>query len=126
MSYSILSMIPWFLITFVAVGLHITSAVILLKERHAGPWLMLSGCAMVLLGQIGSMLVQAFLMRGGNFNYAWIAATSAFSALGSLLFAIGLLLFLYRWRAKRAKRPAGVLTPRSELRRRRRAVEVGQ
>jgi hypothetical protein len=43
-----------------------------------------------------------------------------------LAFFIGLVLLLFRWRAtRRARRPVGVLTPRSELRKRqRRAPEA--
>jgi hypothetical protein len=100
--YSILSIIPWFLVSFIITALHIAAAVILLKERHSGPILMLVGSAITLLGQIGGAVVQVFLMRT-NFrpeSYQWITATSALSSLGALLFAIGLLLHALRQRGK--------------------------
>ena len=102
MSYSLLTFLPWLLISFVLAALHITSAVILLRERHSGPWLMLAGSATALLGQIASMVVQAFLMqsRSGPPPVAWLSATSSLSSLGSLLFAIGLLLHALRQRGK--------------------------
>ena len=44
----------------------------------------------------------------------------ALSVFFGLAFLLGTGLLLYRWRSMRKKRPAGMLTPRSELRKRRR------
>ena len=102
MSYSILTFLPWLLISLVLAALHITSAVILLRERHSGPWLMLAGSATALLGQIASMVVAIVLMRthSGSPPFACITAASSLAYLGALVFAIGLLLHALRQRGK--------------------------
>jgi len=100
MSYSLLTLVPWFLISVIIIALHVISALILLKERHAGPMLMLAGSAISLLGQISSMVVQVFMMRGGPPNIKWLTATSSGASLGAILFSIGLLLHALHQRAK--------------------------
>lgn len=100
MSTSVASILPWFLSSLLLVCLQIASAVILLKERHVAPWLMLAGSGMALIGQTGSLLVQAFLMGSGRFRMEYVMATSAFATLGHLLFCIGLLLHALHQRAK--------------------------
>lgn len=85
---------------FVVGALNITSAVILLRDRHVGPWLMLAGSGIALVGQVASTLCQIFLIRPGNFKIEWFTAIGAFSALGTLLFAIGLLLHALHQRGK--------------------------
>jgi hypothetical protein len=92
-------MIPWFLISLVLWALNITSAVILLNERHSGPWLMLTGSGIALVGQIGSRLL-IFTLRTNNFKTDWFAAMGALSSLGALLFSIGLLLHALHQRGK--------------------------
>jgi hypothetical protein len=100
--YSILSIIPWFLASFIVAALHIAAAVILLKEHHSGPILMLVGSAIALIGQVGSAVLQIVLIRNNSLaeTIQWITATSAFSSLGTILFAIGLLLHALRQRGK--------------------------
>lgn len=101
MSSSLLSIVPWFLAALLICGLHIASAVILLRERHAGPWLMLAGSAISLVGQAGVMVLQLFpLRRNGGIDFQRIQAASAFSALGALMFAIGLLLVALHLRGR--------------------------
>jgi hypothetical protein len=99
MSYSVLTLVPW-LMTLVIAALHLTSAVILLRERHLGPWLMLTGSAIALVGKVGSMLIPVSLLRRGLIKNEWMLAIAAFSSLGALLFAIGLLLHALRQRGK--------------------------
>ncbi len=100
MNSSILSIAPWFLTTFIIGGIYITTAVILLKERHFSAWLMLAGSCISLLGQIGSMAISFNLMNSGKPNFEFIIAISGFSYLGALLFAIGLLLHALHLRGK--------------------------
>jgi cell division protein FtsB len=52
----------------------------------------------------------------------WVLAALLLFALA---FLTGIGLLLYRWQARRARRPAGMLTPRSELRRRGRHATHG-
>lgn len=107
MSSSVLSVLPWFVSSLLFSSLQIASAVILLKERHLAPWLMLTGSAMALIGQTGSLLIQAFLMGSGHFQMGsgrfqmqYVIATYALATLGHLLFCIGLLLHALHQRAK--------------------------
>ena len=100
MTYSIFALVPWLLISLAIAALHITSAIILLKERHLGPWLMLTGSAITLVGQVGSMMIPLSLLRRGVFKSEWTYAISAFTSLGAFLFAIGLLLHALRQRGK--------------------------
>lgn len=100
MSTSALSILPWFLSSLLLTSLQIASAVILLKERHVAPWLMLAGSAMALIGQTGSLVIQAFLMGSGHLQIQYMIATSSFATLGHLLFCIGLLLHALHQRAK--------------------------
>jgi hypothetical protein len=100
MSYSILSILPWLLTVFFIEAMYITSAVVLLRERHVSAWMMLAGSCISLLGQTGAMVYPRFMMGTGNFIVEYVQAIYAFSALGALLFAIGLLLQAFRQRSK--------------------------
>ena len=101
MSYSLLSIVPWLLSGLLVGGLNIATAVILLRERHTGPWLMLAGSAITLMGQASVIVFQFFVIRSRpGLNLQWMLASSAFSALGALLFAIGLLLFALHLRGR--------------------------
>jgi hypothetical protein len=102
MSFSILTLIPWFLLSILVAGMHIFSSVILLKERHIGAWLMLVGSVVTILGEVGSIVVQFVAMRNlGSFgNWQWLTAIAGISGLGALLFAIGLLLHALHQRNK--------------------------
>lgn len=102
MSYSLLSILPW-LFTSIIVGvggLNIASALILLKERHSSAWLMLAGAIISVMGNIGAMIAQVFMMNSVTFKVEFLIAISSFTYLGGLLFAIGLLLHALHQRSK--------------------------
>jgi hypothetical protein len=102
MSISWFGMVPWLLASLVIGALHITSAVILSKERHLGAWLMLAGSVVMLLGQIAQFAIQ-IAIASGSVNVERIhlmAVTSSVSNLGGLTFAVGLLLHALYQRAK--------------------------
>jgi hypothetical protein len=87
--------ILWMLTSLLTASVLVTSAVLLLREATPGPWLMLVGSSISLLGVLGNGIVLHWLsgwldMASGTF--AWFTAVSAFSFFGHLLFAIGLLL----------------------------------
>lgn len=94
MSFSLLGLLPWLVVSVVLAALNITAAVILLKDRHLGAWLMLAGCAVSLLGQIGHFVMQFTVMTGkfdsGQFHL--FAVMSSVTYLGALVFSAGLLL----------------------------------
>ena len=102
---SSLTFIPWFLISIAVGALNITSAIYLLRERHTGPMLMLAGSGIALLGQLGQITGTAIALFGHRSGFLAspvmsVLAISALSALGSLLFAIGLLLHAVHQRGK--------------------------
>ncbi len=76
----------------------LAACVLLLRERHPGPWLMLAGAVVsTLCGATSHALIIHASLRG-SFNATSIlpkllAAVSVFSSLGTLAFAIGLLLY---------------------------------
>lgn len=89
MSYSLYSYI-WPLISLLLGGLQITSAVILLRERGYGPWLMLVGSGITVVANV-AVRIMMLVMSSSN-KFQTFTAVSSFSILGSLLFGIGLLL----------------------------------
>lgn len=106
MSTSSLAFVPWILMSVLIIGLNIASAVLLLKEKHAGTWLMLVGGIVSLLGVLGNFAVQLMMFfRSGDIELAvrWLTPMGALSGLGSLLFAIGLLLHALRERGKASR-----------------------
>ncbi len=100
-SYSNLNllMIAWLLFTLLIGATQITAAILLLRERHMGPWMMLIGGIIALIGSVGNQLLWLFRLTSTGSSVAIVNATSAFSALGHLAFAIGLLLHALRRRA---------------------------
>lgn len=98
--------IGWLLFTLIVSAAHITSACLLLKERGAGPVLMLIGSAIALIG--GSAVhIWVILQNAGlvdsSFSNRIFEMLSPLGALGWLLFAIGLLLFALRRRSQTAR-----------------------
>lgn len=100
MSFSILTILPWLFSSLLIGGLHVTSAAILLRERHTGPWLMLAGSAIALVGQTSAKVMQFFLDRRSDLDFKLIFASTALATLGALMFAIGLLLYALHQRGK--------------------------
>ena len=100
MSFSILPMLFSILLVLLIGGLNVTSAVILLRERHPGPWMMLAGSAIALVGQTSTLVMQFLLTRHSDFDFKWRLAGTAFGTLGALTFAIGLLLHALHLRGK--------------------------
>ena len=75
----------------------LAASVLLLKERHPGPWLMLAGAVISTLGGATSHALVIHANLRGTFDAhnilpKLLAALSVVSALGMLAFAIGLLL----------------------------------
>lgn len=97
-------LVPWMLMGIVIVGLNLASAVLLMKEKHGGTWLMLAGGILALLGSLGSIGIQIsmFMNLGVSIHHIgeWLMPVAALSGLGSLMFAIGLLLHVLRERGK--------------------------
>lgn len=93
-------MVPWLLTAFVIGAMHITSAVILLRQRHISAWLMLAGSCIALIGETGVMVFQYLMASSGNFKIENLVAITTFASLGTLLFAIGLLLHALHLRSK--------------------------
>ena len=87
--------ILWMLTSLLTTSVLVISAVLLLREATPGPWLMLAGSSISLLGVLGNAIVLHWLSRWldmASGTFAWFTAISAFSFFGYLLFAIGLLL----------------------------------
>lgn len=99
-SLSFLTII-WSLLALLLGAMQITIAILLLKEKGAGPKLMLAGAVASILGNVGSasMSFLADLLNSGDSAMALYWIVSAVSALGALLFTIGLLLNVLRRRA---------------------------
>ncbi|RYD17613.1 MAG: hypothetical protein EOP88_25650 [Verrucomicrobiaceae bacterium] len=99
-SLSFLTII-WSLLALLLGAMQITIAILLLKEKGAGPKLMLAGAVASILGNVGSasMSFLADLLNSGDSAIALYWIVSAVSALGALLFTIGLLLNVLRRRA---------------------------
>lgn len=102
MSVSLLSILPWFVISGMVAALNITSAVVLLKDRHIGAWLMLVGSGVSLLGLLGhfSMQIAMLLRTGDPERFKLFTVMSAFSYLGAVLFSVGLLLHAFYQKSK--------------------------
>lgn len=96
--------IAWLLFTLIVAAANITSACLLLKDRGAGPVLMLTGSVITLIGA-GLVHVWTFLQSLGvvGFSIRILEMLSPLGALGWLLFAIGLLLFALRRRSQTAR-----------------------
>ena len=96
MSYS-LSYFIGPLISLLLGGLQITAAVLLLRERGSGPWLMLVGGMISMVGHAALPIVVTDLNFKGP--YWTVTVLSSLGTLGSLLFGIGLLLHALQRRA---------------------------
>lgn len=103
MSYSFLLELVSYVVPMVNPGLCIVSAVILLKERHLVVWLMLAGGVLYLSGVIANSAV-GLVQRMGKLSVdqlmQWFRVFGAVCHGGFLLFAVGLLLYALRQRAK--------------------------
>lgn len=95
MSYSLYTFF-WPLFSLLLGGLQITAAVLLLRERGSGPWLMLIGSV---ISTVGNVAIQIFPTLISDGPYATLRALYSFITFGSLSFAIGLLLHTLRRRA---------------------------
>lgn len=93
----------WLFLALIVAVLQITAAVILLKDRHMGAWLILTGAVTLFLPVLGSNILM-FVLNKGNVSLDLISAMArsigTLSFLGSLLIALGLLLHALRQRAK--------------------------
>ncbi len=100
MSYSLYSFI-WPLIALLFGGLQITAAALLLRERGSGSWLMLIGGIVSVVGHVAIPIIVFFFNSGGSdpIVSTLFVVLPSFATLGSLIFAIGLLLHALRRRA---------------------------
>jgi uncharacterized BrkB/YihY/UPF0761 family membrane protein len=94
----------WLLATMLINFAQIIAAVLLLRERHIGAWLMFSGSVITLIGslilQAGfSFLFERMGIRSPSYE-SIITVVSSFTYLGAFLFAIGLLLHALRLRGR--------------------------
>lgn len=97
-------MIPWILFGLLNGGLLIAASVLLLRERHASAWLMLGGSVTMALGSIASHLMPLMSnFNGTSQTMQFYLAVSALHGLGSLIFAIGLLLHVLHRRGQTAR-----------------------
>ena len=95
-----LMMYLWPLLSLLFGALQVTAAILLLRERGMGPWMMLCGSVIGLIGSVGSsgfsILSRLYsIMEVGNI----MILLSFVSAFGHLLFTIGLLLYALQRRA---------------------------
>jgi hypothetical protein len=87
----------WLAFALLFGGLQITASILLLRERGIGPWLMLIGAVISVGGHVASQVFVVFFLNSGRLGIGSrgqiLSVISGFSALGSLLFVGGLLLF---------------------------------
>ena len=96
--------IPWLLFGLVIGGVQITAAVLLLRDRGAGPWIMLVGAVLSLLGSLSRPVVMMFIHKIGISNISTpLMITGGLSGLGGLLFTAGLLIFALQRRGLRSR-----------------------
>jgi hypothetical protein len=104
MNFSLLSFV-WLAFGLLVGALHILAAVLLLRDRGPGPWMMLAGGVISLCGSVASQAYNIFRIGSWypsgdpELHMRVISALSGFSALGSLLFCVGLVLFALNRRA---------------------------
>jgi hypothetical protein len=91
----------WSVLALLLGAMEITIAVMLLKEKGAGPKLMLAGAVAGIVGNLGSAAINfvADVLGAGDSPYTFYGIVWAVSALGSLLFTVGLLLHVLHRRA---------------------------
>lgn len=94
-------MIGWMLFRLVVGGSQIVSAILLLRERHVGPRVMLCGGILSLIAGLGHSVLMSGLTPQKTIRF--IEVGSYVSALGMLLFAAGLLLFALHRRGQSAR-----------------------
>lgn len=99
-SISFISLV-WPLLAILIGALEIGIAVLLLREQGPGPKIMLGGAVMGLLGHLSGIAVMFLMNQTGltEFNEAALTATLSLTGLGSMAFAIGLLLHALHRRA---------------------------
>lgn len=101
MSGTALPQIIWMLATLLVVSVQIMSAVLLLREKHIGPWLMLIGSMMSLLSGLASHVFSVFYSHRVTFDLStFYNALSAFGYFSYLVFGIGLLLHALRQKGR--------------------------
>ena len=87
------------LIGLLLVGIQITAAAFLLGEGGRGPWMMLVGAGVSLLGQLARWILTIVNPEiAGGSSYSIYLILSSFSIFGLMLFSIGLLLHALRRR----------------------------
>ena len=92
--------LAWPVLALLLGVLEIITAVMLLKEEGAGPKLMLGGAVTGLLGNLSFNIVPLLTSLIDMEVHLIYSMTWALTALGSMLFTIGLLLYALRRRAQ--------------------------
>jgi uncharacterized membrane protein YfcA len=94
MSGTALPQIAWLLATLLVVSVQIVSSVMLLREKHIAPRLMLAGSVISLIGGLaGHILALFFVQRLEIDPMVAFNALNGLSYTGHLTFCIGLLLY---------------------------------
>jgi hypothetical protein len=93
----------WLFFTLLLSAAQIVAAVLLLRDRGAGPLMMLIGSVMSLIGGCASHLVWIVLHRPFETLRVVGSVASGIGGLGSLLFVAGLLIFALQRRALQAR-----------------------
>jgi hypothetical protein len=99
-SFPNLMTIVWLLFSLLYGAMQITASILLLRERNVGPWLMLAGSVITIVGHFTSQMFVFFMNSGGRIGTVsslttMMSIASGVGALGSLLFVIGLLLHAF-------------------------------
>lgn len=97
--------IAWLLFGLVIGAVQIIAAVLLLRDRGTGPWLMLAGAVISLLSSIGGRLFVMFAVRRLSAPEIPVIyqIISGIGGLGTILFTAGLLIFVLQRRALRTR-----------------------
>lgn len=93
MSVDFIPQIAWMLASMLVISVQIIAAVLLLREKHIGPWLMLAGAVVSLMGALAHPFIAFFSSLAGRIDLmSTYMALAGLGYFGALLFGIGLLL----------------------------------
>jgi hypothetical protein len=98
-----LMQIVWLGLTVLIGALQVIASVLLLREQHLGPWLMLAGACISLLagGAIQTISLLGFPFGLDEHMQVFYQIISGISSLGWLCFGAGLLIFALHRRSQR-------------------------
>ena len=119
MSYSSsLQQIVWILVAILGQGTLITAAILLMRGRGAGPWLILSGSVIGLGGSVANQLLVILAVSNFSSMVKFMAPVSALATLGWLTTCAGVLILAFQHRAlvTRNQELESILRNQSEIR----------